>query len=323
MKLFVLLVAVLGGHGGECQMYKKVKLKDVEVLTLYKGRMTNGRRSSPVQQLSCRGGTAGCSAFVPEVVQCTNRGSDGYDIQWECKADMDNAYRFGQISVGCEGYDYPDDPYILAGSCGLDYTIDLTEEGKERAQKSGGGSQNSQNSYNNNYYSGKNSTEDSDYSWLAILIIVGIIYYVITNTGHEDHAGIPPAGTMGPDGVPPPAGSPPPYTPDAPYSSARRPGEQGWRPGFWSGFGLGNLTGGWWGGNRNRGYNRGWGGWGGSRYGYRSGGWGNSNAAYNEGFTDGARNRGSSSPNRRSSPSSSPSSSGTRTASGFGGTTRR
>ena len=74
--------------------------------------------------IQCRGGTAGCGAFVPEVVQCYNRGSDGLDVQWECKTDMDNKYRFGKISVSCEGYDYPDDPYILAGSCGLDYTID-------------------------------------------------------------------------------------------------------------------------------------------------------------------------------------------------------
>ena len=58
------------------------------------------------------------------MVQCYNRGSDGLDVQWECKTDMDNKYRFGKISVSCEGYDSPDDPYILAGSCGLDYTFD-------------------------------------------------------------------------------------------------------------------------------------------------------------------------------------------------------
>lgn len=32
---------------------------------------------------------------------------------------MDNAYRFGDIDVSCEGYDYADDPYILKGSCGV------------------------------------------------------------------------------------------------------------------------------------------------------------------------------------------------------------
>ena len=32
---------------------------------------------------------------------------------------MDNSYRFGKVEVYCEGYDYPDDPYILRGSCGV------------------------------------------------------------------------------------------------------------------------------------------------------------------------------------------------------------
>ena len=62
--------------GGE-----KVRLRDVQVLTLHQGKMTTGRRSSPVLQLKCAGGSAGCSTFVPEVVQCYNRGSDGLDAQ--------------------------------------------------------------------------------------------------------------------------------------------------------------------------------------------------------------------------------------------------
>ena len=51
-------------------------------------------------------------------------------LQWECKSDMDNLYRFGEIEVICEGYDYPDDPYITKGSCGLEYTLEYTKEGK-------------------------------------------------------------------------------------------------------------------------------------------------------------------------------------------------
>nr|KAG5700792.1 hypothetical protein BaRGS_034995 [Batillaria attramentaria] len=31
---------------------------------------------------------------------------------------MDNSYKFGTVEVTCEGYDYPDDPYVLKGSCG-------------------------------------------------------------------------------------------------------------------------------------------------------------------------------------------------------------
>ncbi|CAB4020765.1 store-operated calcium entry-associated regulatory factor-like isoform X1, partial [Paramuricea clavata] len=76
--LLVLCVCLLSKFvfGGE-----KVRLSDVQVLTLHQGKMTTGRRSSPVLQLRCAGGSAGCSAFVPEVVQCYNRGSDGFDAQ--------------------------------------------------------------------------------------------------------------------------------------------------------------------------------------------------------------------------------------------------
>ena len=40
-------------------------------------------------------------------------------LQWECTAQTDKKYQLGRIQVSCEGYDYPDDPYILRGSCGV------------------------------------------------------------------------------------------------------------------------------------------------------------------------------------------------------------
>ena len=79
--------------------------------------MITGRRSSPVPQLSCVGGTAGCKAVQLSLVECSNQGSDGSDAQYKGKTYMDVKYRFGKIEVSCEGYDYPDDPYILKGSC--------------------------------------------------------------------------------------------------------------------------------------------------------------------------------------------------------------
>ena len=39
----------------------------------------------------------------------------------------------------CEGYDHPEDPYILAGSCGLEYNLELTQEGRERKTAAGQG----------------------------------------------------------------------------------------------------------------------------------------------------------------------------------------
>jgi len=101
-----------------------VLLRDVQVLTLERGRMTSGRRSAGVAQLACVGGDA-CALYQPPSVQCYNMGSDGRDVQWKCEADMDDSFRFGSITVSCEGYSYPEDPYILAGSCGLEYRFSL------------------------------------------------------------------------------------------------------------------------------------------------------------------------------------------------------
>ena len=58
----------------------KVRLKDVQVLTLKDGKMTTGHRSSPVPQLNCVGGSAQ-GKFRPQVVQCKNMGWDGQDVQ--------------------------------------------------------------------------------------------------------------------------------------------------------------------------------------------------------------------------------------------------
>lgn len=58
--------------------------------------------------------------------------------QWECRTDMDNTHRFGHIEVSCEGYSHPADAYILKGSCGLEYTLELTEEGQRRSHSSRG-----------------------------------------------------------------------------------------------------------------------------------------------------------------------------------------
>lgn len=100
----------------------RVHIQDVRAITLHRGQYTTFRRTSPVPQLRCVGG---CYQDL-SVVQCENKGFDGHDAVWECKADLDNAYRFGRLSVSCEGYDYPEDPYITAGSCGLEYTLETT-----------------------------------------------------------------------------------------------------------------------------------------------------------------------------------------------------
>ncbi|KAG2185261.1 hypothetical protein INT44_002051, partial [Umbelopsis vinacea] len=101
---------------------KKVRLRDLTAITLHANKKTSARRSSPIPQLECIGGDA-CADFKPRVVQCSNAGFDGYDVQWTCTADLPSNIEFGDIEVSCEGYDFPEDPFILVNSCGLEYSL--------------------------------------------------------------------------------------------------------------------------------------------------------------------------------------------------------
>jgi len=303
----ILLSGLLSGEVS-AQMFKKVKLKDVDVLTLYQGKMTNGRRSSPIPQLQCRGGSAGCSAFIPDVVQCYNRGSDGLEIQWECKTEMPMEYKFGKIQVSCEGYDYPDDPYILAGSCGLEYTIDRTgvNSSHDSKKSNGGNSGYSTNGWNN----GKSYQDDesSNFGLLVFICIVGfIIFKALISPDRNDDQQRQQA--YNPDFIPPAGTEPPPYSsgytagntnsaPPPPYSSRRQgSGNGAW--GNFASFGAGWAANSWWNRDSTRPRNR----------------------VYPD--LNAHRDRSPSPVRNRNRSSSSGSSSGTRTASGFGGTSRR
>ncbi len=134
-RLFKFLIACLF-IGNTMGLHDSVMLKDIESLTLVTNWFTTGRRSSPIPQLNCVGGSAShLSKLHPTTVQCYNRGSDGNDIQWECQAELDNSVKFGTINVVCEGFDYPDDPSILKGSCGLEYQMDYTSESTKAEYK--------------------------------------------------------------------------------------------------------------------------------------------------------------------------------------------
>jgi len=190
MKYFVILLLplIVAGWG---QKYEKIRLRDVQVLTLKAGEMTTGRRSSPVPQLSCVGGNGAGQGWEPNVVQCYNRGWDGRDVQWECKADMEGTVRFGRVEVICEGYDYADDDFILAGSCGLEYTLELTKEGKQQNSYSnsqgGGGWFGSKSNQYNSYNSYDTSKTTSGLSDLIIIIVFCILIYAFYKTCIDGH----------------------------------------------------------------------------------------------------------------------------------------
>lgn len=91
-------------------------------------------------------------------------------FQWQCKADLENTCRFGQIEVSCEGYDYPDDPYILRGSCSLLFRLELTEEGERRVKNSG--------SFGSSYYQSRKDSSDSGAGAIVLIILLCLAFGV-------------------------------------------------------------------------------------------------------------------------------------------------
>ncbi len=120
--LFTLFLTILASR-----KYDAVLLQNVQVLTLSKNEWTTGRRFLPIPQLNCVGGDAQHMANKVQVVQCTNMGFDGIDVNWKCEANINTDITLGKAEVYCEGYDNPDDPYILKGSCGLEYELLFTD----------------------------------------------------------------------------------------------------------------------------------------------------------------------------------------------------
>jgi hypothetical protein len=119
------------------QVSDSVLLTNVKTLTLRKDAKTSHRRVPAIPQLKCVGGN-GCGHYEVDVMRCRNQGSDynDGDVQWTCTASLPEEFKLGVTDVICEGYHTPQDPYILKGSCGVEYKLMLTAKGEEKYGKS-------------------------------------------------------------------------------------------------------------------------------------------------------------------------------------------
>ncbi|KAH0381972.1 DUF1183-domain-containing protein, partial [Aureobasidium melanogenum] len=268
MRVSALLLALLSGLNLSEALRKpsnSVLLSKISSLTLRADQKTSARRSSPIPQLQCTGGNAR-GLYDVDVMRCTNAGSDYDDdnVQWTCKASLPPEFKLGSTDVSCEGYDSPEDPYVLKGSCGVSYRLVLTEEGERKYGHRADGDERS----------GPASTGEKLIFWAFFTFVAGMIVYgvwdscVRGNNRRPQQAGHGYGGGWGGDDNDDP---PPPYTPYGKPSSSRNYGTQNgqaWRPGFWTGAGAGAAAGaaaGYMAGNRGNASNRSnSGGWGGS-----------------------------------------------------------
>lgn len=234
-----------------------VLLTSVKTLTLRKDAKTSHRRVSAIPQLKCVGGNAR-GLYEVDVMRCKNQGSDYDDenIQWTCAASLPEEFKLGATDVICEGYDSPQDPYILKGSCGVEYRLLLTEKGEEKFGKNVG-----------KFFTG--GTGSVDWSSFLFKMFFFVVAAWIIYSAWLAYQGAPRArpprnrnggfwpgwgggGGGGGGGNDPYDDPPPPYPGRGkPFSTRFRSGaeQEGWRPGFWTGA-LGGAAAGYLAGNR-------------------------------------------------------------------------
>ncbi|OJD10086.1 hypothetical protein ACJ73_09943, partial [Blastomyces percursus] len=119
-----------------------VLLSSIQSLTLYANRKTSHRRVPAVQQSTCIGPFKKiCALYTPDVIRCINQGHDydENDVQWTCTAQLPPEFKLGSTDVICEGYRDKEDPWVLKGSCGVEYRLLLTEKGEQKYGKLVGG----------------------------------------------------------------------------------------------------------------------------------------------------------------------------------------
>lgn len=303
---------------------EKILLKNVKTLTLRDGLKTTHNRISPVPQLKCIGGTAK-GLYEVDVLRCKNQGSsyDEDDIQWTCTADLPLEFKLGSTDVMCEGFTSSTDPYVLKGSCGVEYRLMLTELGEQKYGKK-----------SKSVWGGDEVRKPAEGAipavfWaLFIAVVCWMVYSAFlrdngTRPGGNDRPGFfgGGGGGGGNDDPPPPYDYHPPPRPKTTSTSTRAPraapapAQEGWRPGFWTGA-LGGAAAGYAAGNRaqnqqqqprNQGPNT------------------NFYNGYDNGGEGSSRWGGGGDPTRPSASSNSSSSFGLsrHESSGFGGTSRR
>ncbi|KAL6708211.1 hypothetical protein ACN47E_003395 [Coniothyrium glycines] len=273
--------ALLAAGGAEAlRAGSKVKLSSVQSLTLRKDMKTSHRRVEAIPQLNCVGGS-GRGLYDVDVMRCKNSGSDYDDdsIQWTCTASLPEEFKLGSTDVICEGYDYPEDPYILKGSCGVEYKLVLTDKGREKYGKGGGGSWWGDDDDSSH---GSKTAGDKLVTAVFWLIFIGVALWIAYNAfvvrgrgaaggaTNGNRPGWGGGGGGGWGGQPPHDDTndpPPPYYPSNPNKQQGYGSNEGWRPGFWSGA-AGGAAAGWAAGrmgNRGNQTHSGWGnsGWGG------------------------------------------------------------
>lgn len=231
-----------------------VLLSKISTLTLRSGRSTSSRRAPPVPQLQCVGPSNVCSLYNVDAMRCKNEGADYDDnnIQWTCSASLPEEFKLGSTDVTCEGYESSEDPFVLKGSCGVEYRLLLTEKGESKY-----GMTDDDDVWSSFRSKTKWQRLGTFVFWLIFGGVVGAM--ILSAFGCLGRRGAAGAGGNRPgwgggggggggfnDDPPPPYSDYRPSPKSSTRSSSARYGQTQsgpWRPGFWTGAGTGAAAG--------------------------------------------------------------------------------
>ncbi|KAI0537318.1 hypothetical protein GGR58DRAFT_350994 [Xylaria digitata] len=256
--LSALLGLLTSGVTAKAKPKDAILLSQVQSLTLRADKQTSHRRVSAIPQLQCISSKQVCALHTVDVMRCTNQGSSysAEDVEWSCTASLPPELKLGSTDVICEGYAGPDDPYVLRGSCGVKYRLILTDLGEQKFPEIA-------NAGSGSWFSGWGSDGGSEpwrsperegegtgvSAWLFSILFVGVLLWIIYSAWTQANTpGVarrrPRNGWFGgggggfDPGFGPGGGGGDAYDPPPPYSKyygSSRQGQEGWRPGFWSG----------------------------------------------------------------------------------------
>lgn len=202
-------------------------------------------------QLKCTGGNAK-GLYEVDVMRCRNEEDeyDEEDIQWTCNASLPPEFKLGSTDVICEGYSSAKDPYVLKGSCGVEYRLMLTTIGEKKFPQRAS----SMYRETDEHWSGS-----SLLFWALVISVVGLmVYRAVFGNGMPQTPGRElPRSPFGWTGAHDPSGPTAlPLPPDTPNTKkqiaaahATHTGSS-WMPGFMAGM-MGGVAGGYFAGSRS------------------------------------------------------------------------
>jgi len=115
-------------------------------------------------------------------MRCQNSGPsyDEHDVEWTCTASLPAEFKLGSMDVICEGYASPDDPYVLKGSCGVEYRLVLTEAGETKYNRNKAGSTRPQHHQSKDGYEDQaDANTNALVTSLFFMVFIGVAGFIV------------------------------------------------------------------------------------------------------------------------------------------------